>query len=100
MLNALNSGTSLLPAIALGDDAPLVGKNTPDGMRSGVLHGAAALVDGLCLRMRESQTSSITSTLTGGDGQRLFKLTRHFDHCEAALVLHGLALAYRRLLTA
>ncbi|MFT5087181.1 MAG: type III pantothenate kinase [Candidatus Latescibacterota bacterium] len=100
MLGAMNAGTSLLPAIELSDDVPLVGKNTPDGMRSGALHGAAALVDGLCLRMGESQQHPLTRTLTGGDGERLFRLTRHFDHCEPALVLHGLALAYRRLLTA
>ncbi len=100
MLNALRTGTSLLPAIELGDEAPLVGKNTPDGMRAGILYGAAALVDGLCLRMGESQPTPLQRTLTGGDGKRLFQRTRHYDHCEPALVLYGLALAYRRLLTA
>lgn len=100
MLSSLRAGTSLLPAIELGEDAPLVGKNTPDGMRAGVLHGAAALVDGLCLRMGESLPTPLQRTLTGGDAIRLFQQTRHFDHCEPALVLYGLALAYRRLLTA
>lgn len=99
MLGSMRTGTSLLPEVELADETPLIGKNTPDGMRAGVLHGAAALVDGLCLRIGESQPTPLECTLTGGDGMRLFQHTRHFNRCEPALVLCGLALAYRRLLT-
>ncbi len=100
MLDALRAGTDLLPTVELDDAPPLLGNTTPNGMRSGALYGGAALVDGLCQRIGDTLDIPTTKWLTGGDALRLETLTRHFDHCEPALVLYGLALAYqRRLLT-
>lgn len=100
MLDALRSGTSLLPTVELGATPPLLGQTTPDCMRSGALHGGAALVDGLCQRISNKLDIPTKKWLTGGDARRLEALTHHFDHCEPTLVLCGLALAHqRRLLT-
>jgi type III pantothenate kinase len=96
MLGALRSGTSLLPEVELGSSVPLLGQNTVDGMRSGVLYGAAGLIDGLYQRLREQLQITPTSILTGGDAQRLFPLTRRIDRCDDALVLQGLRLAHER----
>lgn len=96
MLGALRAGTSLLPSIELTQHAVLPGKNTPDGMRAGVLYGAAALVDGLCQRLVETLPANAHSVLTGGDANRLFPLTHRIERCESALVLRGLLLAFER----
>ncbi len=96
MLGALRAGTSLLPHIELTENAVLPGKNTPDGMRAGVLYGAAEIVDGLCQRLRATQPSNTSSVLTGGDANQLFALTRHIERCESDLVLRGLHLAFAR----
>ena len=95
-LNALSAGTSFLPQVELAATTPLLGRNTADGLRSGVLHGSAALVEGLCTRMAEALESPSAIFLTGGDGPLLQPHIAAAHTCDPALVLRGLALAYRR----
>ena len=95
-LNALSAGTSLLPQIELDPTAPLLGKNTAAGLRSGALHGSAALVEGLCARMAAELDEPTAVFLTGGDSPLLHPHIPGVDTCDPALVLRGLALAYNR----
>jgi len=96
MLKSLRAGTSLLPEIELGDRASLPATNTPDGMRAGILFGAASLIDGLRDRLGEIAGTPVQSILTGGDAQRLYPLTRSNWQCDSTLVLRGLCVAYER----
>ena len=95
-LNALSTGTSFLPQVELAATTPLLGKNTADGLRSGALHGSAALVEGLCTRMAAALDSSVVVFLTGGDGPLLHPHIAAAHTCDPDLVLRGLALAYQR----
>ena len=95
-LNALSAGTSFLPQIELAATTPLLGKNTTDGLRSGALHGSAALVEGLCARMAAALDSPVAIFLTGGDAPLLQPHITALHTCDPDLVLRGLALAYRR----
>ena len=95
-LNALSAGTSLLPQIELDPTAPILGKNTAAGLRSGALHGSAALVEGLCARMAAELDELTAIFLTGGDSPLLHPHIAGVDTCDPALVLRGLALAYSR----
>ena len=95
-LNALSAGTSFLPQVELAATTPLLGKNTPDGLRSGALHGSVALVEGLCTRMAASLDSPVAVFLTGGDAPLLQPHVSALHTCDPDLVLCGLALAYRR----
>ncbi len=95
-LNALSAGTSLLPQVEFAGVPPLLGRNTADGLRSGALHGSAALVEGLCSRMAAALDSRVTVFLTGGDGPLLQPHIAAIHTCDPDLVLRGLALAYRR----
>ena len=95
-LNALSAGTSFLPQVELATTTPLLGKNTTDGLRSGALHGSAALVEGLCTRMAASLDSPVAVFLTGGDAPLLHPHIAAVHTCDPDLVLRGLALAYRR----
>ena len=96
MLKSLRAGTSLLPEIALDDCSSLPATSTPDGMRAGILHGAASLIDGLRDRLGETVANPFLSILTGGDAQRIHPLTRSNWQCDSSLVLRGLNLAYER----
>lgn len=95
-LDALSAGTSLLPHVEFAGEPPLLGKNTADGLRSGALHGSAALVEGLCVRMMAALDSPVAVFLTGGDGPLLQPHIAAVHTCDPDLVLRGLALAYRR----
>lgn len=95
-LDALHGGTSRLPAIDLAAGAPLLGRNTLAGMQAGVLHGSAAQLDGLFDRIATRLAGPVAGFLTGGDARFLqFGATR-YSHCDPALVLHGLHLAFSR----
>ena len=95
-LNALSAGTSFLPQVELAAATPLLGKNTADGLRSGALHGSAALVEGLCARMAAALDSPVALFLTGGDAPLLQPHIAAVHACAPDLVLRGLALAYWR----
>lgn len=95
-LNALSAGTSLLPPVEFAGAPPLLGKNAADGLRSGALHGSAALVEGLCARMTAALDGRVAVFLTGGDGPLLQPHIAAVHTCDPDLVLRGLALAYRR----
>ena len=95
-LNALSAGTSFLPQVEPAATTPLLGQNTPDGLRSGAVHGSAALVEGLCARMAAALDSPIAIFLTGGDAPLLQPHIAAVHTCDPDLVLSGLALAYRR----
>ena len=96
MLKSLLAGTSLLPEIELDDCACLPATSTPDGIRAGILYGAASLIDGLRDRLGETVANPVISILTGGDAQRLHQFTRSNWQCDSSLVLRGLNLAYER----
>ena len=95
-LNALGAGTSFLPQVELAATTPLLSKNTADGLRSGALHGSAALIEGLCTRMAATLDTPVAIFLTGGDGPLLYPHITAIHTCDPNLVLRGLALVYRR----
>lgn len=45
-LNAMVSGTSQLPRISLEEPKKIIGSNTVDCMKSGILYGTASSMDG------------------------------------------------------
>ncbi len=50
---ALSSRASQLPGIQLDKPRRVIGKNTVECMRSGIMYGAAAMLDGMLDRMEE-----------------------------------------------
>ena len=65
-LNALSSLAAQLPAISLDSPKKVIGKNTIDCMRSGLIYGNAAMLDGVIERIEEELGSEVTAILTGG----------------------------------
>ena len=54
-LDALISRTAQLPGISLGSPQKVIGHNTIDCMQSGVMIGAAAMLDGMVERMEQER---------------------------------------------
>ncbi len=65
-LDALSSRAAQLPEISLVAPRDIIGTNTIDCMRSGVIYGNASMIDGMIERMRQRLGQDITVVATGG----------------------------------
>lgn len=95
-LNALVSQTSQLPGISLEVPKKVIGRNTADAMRSGLLYGTAAMIDGLIGRVEEEMGKPVTVIATGGLAGTVIGACRTKICLEKTLVLDGLIEIYRR----
>lgn len=95
-LDALTSRAAQLPAISLDKPKAVVGKNTVDCMRSGMMFGTAAMIDGLVDRIEEELGHSSTLIATGGMAQFITPLCKREIILEKDLLLKGLNLIYKK----
>jgi len=95
-LNALVSQTSQLSGISLEVPKKVIGKNTADAMRSGILYGNAAMIDGLIDRVEEELGMKVHAVATGGLAAAVTGECRHSIRIERDLVLDGLISIYER----
>lgn len=95
-LDALTSRTAQLPGISLDQPKNVIGKNTVDCMRSGMMYGTAAMLDGLIDRIEEELGHSSTLIATGGLAQFITPLCKHQIILEKNLLLKGLNLIYKK----
>ena len=95
-LNALVENTSLLHGISFDAPAHVVGRNTIECMQSGVMFGAASLLDGMIARIERELGEPVTAIATGGLSRVIIDhCDRHFEYCEN-LILEGLKMIYDR----
>lgn len=67
LARSLAQGAARLPAIAVGDDTPALGRNTRGAIASGVLHGFRGAARELAARIEsEAQLGELPVALTGG----------------------------------
>ena len=95
-LDALTSRAAQLPGISLDKPKRVVGKNTVDSMRSGMLYGTAAMIDGLIDRIEEELGHSSTLIATGGMAQFVTPLCKRKIILEKDLLLKGLNIIYKK----
>ena len=88
------SMTSRLPVVGVDDAAPLVGRNTRDGIAGGILHGWAAMIDGLAARIEERYARPFRLVLTGGCAPILSPHIRRAHTADTALTVRGLLRLY------
>ncbi|MGE4353263.1 MAG: type III pantothenate kinase, partial [Oscillospiraceae bacterium] len=65
-LNALSGNASQLPYIDIDAPESVIGKNTIDCMKSGIVFGTAAMLDGLIDRVEKELGETLTVIATGG----------------------------------
>lgn len=94
-LEALSFTAAALPDISLEKPRALLGKNTVDSMTSGVIYGAAAMIDGLVERLREElNAEQLPVIATGGLAGTVLPYCRTKARYEPELVLLGLRLVW------
>jgi type III pantothenate kinase len=95
-LDALTSRAAQLPGISLEQPQHVIGKNTVDCMRSGMMYGTAAMIDGLIDRIEEELGHSSTLVATGGMAQFVAPLCKHQILLDKDLLLKGLNIIYKK----
>ena len=95
-LDALTSRAAQLPGISLDKPGKVIGKNTVDCMRSGMMYGTAAMLDGLVERIEEELGHGCTLVATGGMAQFIIPLCRRKVILEKDLLLKGLNIIYKK----
>lgn len=92
---ALTNRTSQLPGIRLEMPKKAIGRNTVDCMRSGIMIGAAAMLDGLLERMQEELGTEAKIIATGGMVHQILPLCRKPMIYDENLLLKGLNILYK-----
>lgn len=95
-LNSLVSSTAQLPKINLDIPKRVIGKNTVECMRNGIMYGSASMLDGLIDRMEEEIGEPSTLISTGGLSRFITLLCRHTITHDPDLLLRGLLILYRQ----
>ncbi len=95
-LDALTSRAAQLPGISLDKPKNVIGKNTVDCMRSGMMYGTAASIDGLVERIEAELGHKATLIATGGLAQFIAPLCKREMILEKDLLLKGLNILYKK----
>lgn len=95
---ALATHTAKLPQITLEVSGPEieVGRSTAASLNQGLVHGFAAMAEGLVARLSRTLAGPVTVLATGGFAPSLARVTDCFHRVEPDLLLTGLLLAYGR----
>jgi type III pantothenate kinase len=95
-LEALSARAAKLPNVDLGEPRTLIGKSTVDAIRSGVVYGFAAQVDGIVRRLRAELGEEADAIATGGHADVVVPHTETIDEVDDLLTLTGLRLIHER----
>jgi len=93
-LDALASRAARLVKIDLVAPSRVIGKSTVESMRSGVVYGAVAMVDGIVALMREELGPGTLVIATGGLATLVCRHSLQIDENDPLLTLEGLRLVH------
>ena len=94
-MDALTDRTALLPGLQLDQPKRAIGRNTIDAMRSGIMMGAACMLDGMVERMEEELGAKATVVVTGGIAKFVIPMCRTPMIYDKDLLLKGLVHLYK-----
>jgi type III pantothenate kinase len=96
-VDALYDRAAKLPKVEIAEPRSLIGKSTVDAIRSGIVYGFAAQVEGIVRRLRAELGASTTVIATGGLAGSLVPFIREtVDEVDDLLTLTGLRLIWQR----
>lgn len=93
-MDALTDRTALLPGLQLDQPKRVIGRNTVDCMRSGIMLGNACMLDGMVERMEQELGQPATVVITGGIAKFLLPLCKRQMVYDKDLLLKGLTYLY------
>lgn len=95
-LSALATNTDALHTVSIEPPKSVIGANTEDCIRSGLLYGTAAMVDGMITNFKEKLGDDLSVIATGGLSGVIVPLCRSKITVDENLLLDGLRLIYNR----
>lgn len=95
-LEALSKRTAQLPYVSTEPVNHVIGTNTIDSMRSGILYGTAAMIDGMVQRYCEELGGEATVIATGGIASTVVPYCKCNITIDENLLLEGLYLIYKK----
>jgi type III pantothenate kinase len=95
-LEALTTRAAAIPKIDLTAPRTLIGKSTVEAIRSGVVFGFAAQVDGIVTRLRDELGEGTRVIATGGLAEAIVPFCTTIEDVDPLLTLTGLRLIFER----
>lgn len=95
-LDALTAHASQLSGISIDAPKHVIGKNTVECMKSGVLYSSAAALDGIIDRVEEELGEKTTVIATGGLAKKIVSHCRKDIILDEDLLLKGLLVIYEK----
>ena len=94
--DALTKRTAQLPKIAFETPKKVVGTNTVDSMKSGIMFGTAGSIDGIIDRIEQEIGEKCTVIATGGLAGTVIPLCKRKITLDDDLLLKGLLIIYNK----
>ncbi|WMJ22087.1 type III pantothenate kinase [Paludicola sp. MB14-C6] len=89
-LDALSKNTAQLPHIEFENAHTVIGTNSIDSMRSGIVFGTASMIDGMIERLNAEIGQEATVVVTGGIAENIVPHCKSKINTNPNLVLYGL----------
>ena len=87
-LDALSKRTAQLPHIEIEDTTDVIGTNSIDCMKSGVVFGTASMIDGMIEKISEKLNQQPTVIVTGGVANNIV------NHCKTEMIYEENLISY------
>lgn len=95
-LNALTANAAQLFEVEIEAPPDIIGTNTIDSMKSGIVYGTASMIDGMIERMRERLGGEVTVVATGGLSSQITPYCKNKIIVNPNLLLEGLYKLYEK----
>lgn len=95
-LDSLTAHASQLGGIGIEAPEHIIGKNTVECMKSGIIYSSAAAIDGIIDRLQDELEGEATVIATGGLAKKIVPYCKREIILDDDLLLKGLAVIYRK----
>ena len=95
-LDSLTARASQLGGIGIEAPENIIGKNTVECMKSGIIYSSAAAIDGIIDRLQDELEGEATVIATGGLAKKIVPHCKREIILDDDLLLKGLAVIYRK----
>lgn len=95
-LDALTTRTAQLPQVGIEEPSSVIGTNTVDCMKSGLILGTASMIDGMIKKIEKQLGCNATKVATGGLSKEVISKSDYSIDYNDNLLLEGLRIIYNK----